>query len=141
MASTLMIRDLCLDVPGRRLFDGFSLEVNGGDVVAIVGPSGSGKTSLLRCIGGIERPTSGSITFNGRDIAHLSSGQRARFRLEHIGLIFQFGELLPELTVVENVSLPLRLLRQKRQASETASLQALGHVGLADRAGRRALRW
>lgn len=137
MASTLVIHDLCLDVPGRRLFDAFRLKVNGGEVVAIVGPSGSGKTSLIRCIAGIERPTTGSITLDGRDITRLVSGQRARFRLEHIGLVFQFGELLPELTVVENVSLPLRLRGQTRQPAEEASLEALGHVHLAARASSR----
>lgn len=133
MTNNLALHDLRIDVPGRTLFRGLDFSLQGGDSLAIVGPSGSGKTSLLTCLAGIRLPTSGHIVINGREITRMSSAQRAAFRLAHIGLIFQFGDLLPELTVVGNVALPLQLRGVSRRDAERDATSMLDRVGLGDR--------
>jgi len=96
-----------------------------------MGPSGSGKTTLLHCLAGLHRPDDGQITLDGRRISHLNERQRARYRLEHVGMVFQFGELLAELTVRENVDLPLRL----RGLTDHEHVdQVVRRLGLAERA-------
>ena len=106
--SPLRCRSLTVDVPGRRLLSDVTLEVRGGQSVAITGPSGSGKSTLLNVVAGIMSAASGVVEINGREIGSLGSDERARFRLRNIGIVFQFGELLPEFTAQENVALPLR---------------------------------
>jgi putative ABC transport system ATP-binding protein len=111
-----------------------NLEIPPGDFLALMGPSGSGKTTLLNLIGGLDRPTSGTVEVAGEPISRLSDGQLARWRARHIGFVFQFYNLLPVLTAEKNVELPLLLTSlsgaQRRQHVATA----LGVVGLADRA-------
>lgn len=133
----LEVADLALEIPGRRLLDSASLEVKAGECLAIVGPSGVGKTSLLNCIAGISTPAAGSVTVDETEVSRLPSSQRSAFRLRHIGMVFQFGELLPELTLVENVALPLRLLGEDRRAAEERANALLVEVGLADQARSR----
>jgi putative ABC transport system ATP-binding protein len=130
--SHLEVRDLTLDVPGRRLFDGITFAAEPGECIAIMGPSGSGKTSLLNCLCGITTPTAGSVIIDGVDVPGLGITPRSAFRLKHIGLVFQFGELLPELTVVENVSLPLRLLGVGREEAERRAAGWLARLGIGD---------
>lgn len=89
--------------------DGVSLSINKGEFVAIIGPSGSGKSTLMHMIGGVDRPTSGNVFIEGTDIYHLNETQLAIFRRRQIGLIYQFYNLLPVLTVEENITLPLLL--------------------------------
>ena len=91
------------------VLDGMTLEVHDGDFVALMGPSGSGKTTLLNCIAGIDRPTSGSVSVGGTEVSSLSEGALAQWRSRHVGFIFQFYNLIPVLTAVENVELPLLL--------------------------------
>lgn len=113
------------------------LDVAEGDFVALMGPSGSGKTTLLNLIGGIDRPTAGSVTVAGRELSGLSSRNLARWRAENIGFVFQFYNLLPVLTALRNVELPLLLTRLGgRQRRRNAEL-ALEIVGLADRRGHK----
>jgi putative ABC transport system ATP-binding protein len=111
-----------------------NLEIPRGDFLALMGPSGSGKTTLLNLIGGLDRPTSGTVEVAGEPISRLSDGQLAKWRSRHIGFVFQFYNLLPVLTAEKNVELPLLLTRlsgaQRRQHVATA----LSVVGLADRA-------
>lgn len=133
MTNNLTVHELRIDVPGRTLFRGLDLNLQGGDSLAIVGPSGSGKTSLLTCLSGIRLPTSGRISINGSDISGMSSPKRAAFRLAHIGLIFQFGDLLPELSVLGNVALPLQLRGVHRGDAERRATSMLDRVGLGDR--------
>lgn len=123
---------LTLDVPGRRLLDGLDLMVDAGECVAIMGPSGSGKTSLLNCLCGITQPSAGTVFVDDVDVSGLGTAARAAFRLRHVGLVFQFGELLPELTVIENVALPLRLLGVGRVEAEHRATQGLREVGVDD---------
>jgi putative ABC transport system ATP-binding protein len=97
------------DSDGRPAVDGVSLEVAAGEAVAIMGPSGSGKSTLLNLIAGLDRPTSGAITVAGERIDKLSETGAARFRRQRVGMIFQFFNLLDDLTVVDNVLLPAQL--------------------------------
>ncbi len=117
----------------RILLDGAGISVASGELVAVMGPSGSGKTTLLNSLAGISLPAQGSISVGGREISNLGSGDRAAFRLRHIGMIFQFGELLPELTVLENVSLLLRLQRIRKAEADRWVRELLDTLGLGDR--------
>ena len=129
-AGRLEVGNLSLDVPRRRLLNGVSLVVGSGECLALVGPSGSGKTSLLNCLCGINSPTSGSVQVNGVDLTGLRLSKRSAFRLRHIGMVFQFGELLPELSVLENVALPARLIGLRRCDAERQAAEWLNLLGL-----------
>jgi putative ABC transport system ATP-binding protein len=115
------------------VLDGLSLQVPEGDFVALMGPSGSGKTTLLNLIAGIDRPTSGTVTVAGTNVGTLSEGQLAKWRSRSIGFIFQFYNLIPVLTALENVELPLLLTRLSKKDRRDRALTALKVVGLADR--------
>ena len=117
------------------VLDGIDLIVPEGEFVALMGPSGSGKTTLLNLIAGIDRPTSGRVTVAGTDLAALSESALARWRSRTIGFIFQFYNLIPVLTAVENVELPLLLANLTRKERRERALTALRVVGLADRSG------
>jgi putative ABC transport system ATP-binding protein len=116
------------------ILSGLSLEVPKGDFLALMGPSGSGKSTLLNLIGGLDRPTSGSIEVAGAAIHQLSDGQLAQWRARHIGFVFQFYNLLPVLTAERNVELPLLLTRLSKSERRSHVATALGVVGLEDRA-------
>ena len=122
------------DSQGIVVLDGMNLQVPDGEFVALMGPSGSGKTTLLNCIAGIDRPTSGTVTVGGTDVTSLSEGALAKWRSRHVGFIFQFYNLIPVLTAVENVELPLLLANLSKKQRRDRALTALGVVGLADRA-------
>ncbi len=109
------------------------LDVESGSFLALMGPSGSGKTTLLNLIAGIDRPTSGSLVIDGRDIARLSRSQLARWRAEYIGYIFQLYNLIPTLTAYENVELPLLLHPIPRRERHKKVALALELAGIADR--------
>ena len=113
------------------------LEVPAGDFVALMGPSGSGKTTLLNLIGGLDRPTAGTVEVGGRRIDSLSSGKLAAWRARHVGFVFQFYNLLPVLTAERNVELPLLLTGLSRSERKKHVATALGVVGLTDRAQHR----
>jgi putative ABC transport system ATP-binding protein len=116
------------------ILSGLSLEVPQGDFLALMGPSGSGKSTLLNLIGGLDRPTSGSVVVGGQPIHDLSDGKLAQWRSRHIGFVFQFYNLLPVLTAERNVELPLLLTRLSKRERRDHVATALGMVGLADRA-------
>jgi putative ABC transport system ATP-binding protein len=120
-----------------RAVDGVSLAFGEGEFTALVGPSGSGKTTLLQLIGCLDRPDSGSIRIQGRDITRYSANQRADLRREVIGFIFQFFALVPVLSAYENVELPLLLNGVKSAERRTRVMDLLDAVGLADRAKNR----
>jgi putative ABC transport system ATP-binding protein len=111
-----------------------SLDIPKGEFVALMGPSGSGKTTLLNLIGGLDKPTSGSITVAGHRLDQLSSGALSRWRADHVGFVFQFYNLMPMLTAQRNVELPLLLTRLSAAQRRTNALAALTLVGIADRA-------
>ncbi|MDT0612914.1 ABC transporter ATP-binding protein [Streptomyces lancefieldiae] len=102
--------------------DGAEFSIHPGEVVAVMGPSGSGKSTLLHCLAGIVPPDSGTITYNGRELSAMNDSQRSALRRSEFGFVFQFGQLVPELTCVENVALPLRLNGTSRKEAERAAL-------------------
>ncbi len=115
---------------------GASLGVAAGEIVAIMGPSGSGKSTLLHCLAAVLQPDSGEVVFDGRRIDRLRSGERARLRREQFGFVFQFGQLVPELSARENVTLPLVLGGTGRRAARVegdAWLERIGLPGFGDR--------
>jgi putative ABC transport system ATP-binding protein len=107
-----------------------SLGVAAGEVVAVMGPSGSGKSTLLNLIAGLDRPTSGAVTVAGRRIDTLGEGALARFRARHVGIIFQFFNLLDDLTVEDNVLLPAQLAGASRRAARERAGELLARLGL-----------
>lgn len=113
--------------------DHLDLDVEAGEFLALMGPSGSGKTTLLNLIAGIDRPTSGELMIQGRDIATLSRSALAGWRRDHVGYIFQLYNLVPVLTAYENVELPLLLLPFSRKERHQRVADALNMVGVADR--------
>jgi putative ABC transport system ATP-binding protein len=129
----LVVDDLAFGFPGRDLFASVSFDLGRGESMSIVGPSGSGKSTLLGCVVGILLPAKGSVTIDGTRLSDLSTSARADFRLRRIGMVFQFGELLPELPVVENVSLPLVLAGVPRSEARVRASEALERLGLAPR--------
>lgn len=117
---------------------GVDLEVAKGELVAISGPSGSGKTTLLAMVGGLDRPDSGTVRVGGVDVAALEGAKLAEFRLRSVGFVFQSSGLVPLMTALENVALPLLLLGRGSAAADGAANEALELVGLQDRARHRA---
>jgi len=115
------------------VLDGLSLDIADGDFVALMGPSGSGKTTLLNLIGGIDTVTSGSIKVGADDLSRLAGRALARWRSRHIGFIFQLYNLIPVLTALENVELPLLLVRMSPKERRERARVALELVGLGDR--------
>jgi len=118
----LTARDLRKAYGPTNALDGAEFSIQPGEVVAVMGPSGSGKSTLLHCLAGIVPPDSGSITYDARDLAKMSDARRSTLRRSEFGFVFQFGQLVPELTCVENVALPLRLNGSSRKDAERTAL-------------------
>jgi putative ABC transport system ATP-binding protein len=121
------------DAEEVRVLDGLSLTIADGEFVALMGPSGSGKTTLLNLIGGVDQPTSGDLTVAGTNIARMKSNQLARWRSISIGYIFQLYNLIPVLSALENVELPLLLVKMSGAERKKRAAAALQLVGLGDR--------
>ena len=132
----IRVRDLVMRLPsgGRSLtiLDGITLDVATGELLAITGPSGSGKSTLLGLVAGLDRPSSGSIVVGGVDITRLDEDALARFRRETLGYVFQSYHLIPTLTAVENVAVPLEIAGAANALARARAL--LDDVGLGDRA-------
>lgn len=120
-----------------RAVDGVSLEVHSGEFLALLGSSGSGKSSMLNLIAGLDRPTSGSVIVQDRDLAKLSREELAKYRLRVVGMVFQSFNLIPSMTVTENVELPLRFAEVDRGQRQTLAREALDRVGLSGRMDHR----
>jgi lipoprotein-releasing system ATP-binding protein len=112
---------------------GINLEVRRGELIAIVGASGAGKSTLLHIIGTLDRPTSGTVTFDGQDLFQMTETQQAEFRNRRIGFVFQFHHLLPEFTALENVSMPALVQRRDPAVVESEAKTLLLEVGLGER--------
>jgi putative ABC transport system ATP-binding protein len=120
-----------------RAVDGVSLQVGSGDFVALLGSSGSGKSSVLNLIAGLDRPTSGSVVVQDRDLAKLSREELAKYRLHVVGMVFQSFNLIPSMTLAENVELPLRFAEVDRGKRQDLATAALDRVGLRARRDHR----
>ncbi|RKT88168.1 putative ABC transport system ATP-binding protein [Saccharopolyspora antimicrobica] len=129
--------DLHLSFGPTPALRGAELSVEAGEVVAVMGSSGSGKSTLLHCLAGIRRPDSGRIRYRGTELTELTDDQRSTLRRDEFGFVFQFGQLVPELTVRENVALPLRLGGAKRRAAEAKAASWLEELGIAGIANSR----
>ena len=117
---------------GPPALDGVSLDVEGGEFTAIMGPSGSGKSTLLNLIAGIDRPSGGRVSVGGEDLGRLSEAGLARFRRARLGLVFQFFNLLGNLTVLENVLLPAQLLGTRPAPARARAMQLLAQLDIAE---------
>ena len=117
-----------------EVLKGIDLSVNKREVISIVGPSGAGKTTLWQVLGTLYRPDAGSILFNGTDLSALGKKALARFRNEHIGFIFQFHQLLPEFTALENVFIPALIARKSEKKARERAAELLNFLGLSERA-------
>jgi putative ABC transport system ATP-binding protein len=139
--SIVRIRDLVKvyrrGVEEVRVLDGLSLDIDAGDFVALMGPSGSGKSTLLNLIGGLDRPTSGSLEVGGLRVDQLSDAALTRWRADHVGFVFQMYNLLPVLSAERNVELPLLLKDLSREQRSRRVAAALALVGLTERARHR----
>ncbi|MCX5051905.1 MULTISPECIES: ABC transporter ATP-binding protein [unclassified Streptomyces] len=137
LGALLTAHDLRKAYGPTHALDGAEFSVRPGEVVAIMGPSGSGKSTLLHCLAGIVPPDSGSITYNGRELATMSDAQRSALRRSEFGFVFQFGQLVPELTCVENAALPLRLNGASRKDAERAALAWMERLEVDDLQAKR----
>jgi len=120
-----------------RAVDGISIQVRAGEFVALLGTSGSGKSSLLNLIAGLDSPTAGSVVVQGRDLSKLSRDELAKYRLNTVGMVFQSFNLIPSMTLRENVELPMRFAEVERGQRAELARQALDKVGLAARMAHR----
>ena len=120
-----------------RAVDGISFSVKTGEFAALLGTSGSGKSTLMNLIGGLDRPSSGAVTVYGRDLAQLNSEELARYRRYTVGMVFQSFNLVPTMTLYENVELPLRFAEVERHERDSRVHEALGQVGLSARLSHR----
>jgi len=119
------------------VLQGVNLDVSAGQTLAIVGTSGSGKSTLLHLLGGLDAPSSGSVTLLGQDLARQSAAQQGRLRNQHLGFVYQFHHLLAEFTALENVAMPLWIRRVARLEAAQTAAKVLAQVGLGERLQHR----
>lgn len=120
-----------------EVLKGIDLHIDKGEVVSIVGPSGAGKTTLLQIIGTLDRPDTGTITIDGIDVSKLSSKKLSDFRNQHIGFVFQFHQLLPEFTAIENIMIPAYIAGASHREAKQRAQELLDFMGLSDRASHK----
>lgn len=140
-ASAIVTENLCrhykMGPTLIRAVDGISLHIFSGEFVALLGSSGSGKSSVLNLIAGLDRPTSGSVVVRGSDLAQLSREELAKYRLHTVGMVFQSFNLIPSMTIAENVELPMRFAEVDRGQRDSLARDALTRVGLQARMNHR----
>ncbi|RKR91631.1 putative ABC transport system ATP-binding protein [Micromonospora pisi] len=136
-APLLVGRDLHKAYGPTPALDGASISIRSGEVVAVMGPSGSGKSTLLHCLAGIVTPDAGQIHYRDRELSAMSDAERSGLRRGEFGFVFQFGQLVPELTCLENVALPLRLDGVRRREAERRAGEWLERLEVTDVAGKR----
>ncbi|MHC2548432.1 putative ABC transport system ATP-binding protein [Corynebacterium hesseae] len=137
MAQILSLTDITKDFGGGPVLAGISLDIEPGELVAVMGPSGSGKSTLLHCMSGVLTPTHGSVRYGDEELSALGDAPRSRTRLRNFGFVFQDGQLLPELSNVDNVALPAMLNGMGRGAARKRAMELLDQLGLGGLAERR----
>ena len=120
-----------------QVLKGISLTVDKGEIVSITGPSGAGKTTLLQIMGSLDKPDSGRVLYDGRDITGMNEKEISAFRNKHIGFVFQFHQLLPEFTALENITIPMLIAGNSRKQATIRASELLDMLGLADRADHK----
>ena len=120
-----------------QVLKGISLNIDRGEVVSITGPSGAGKTTLLQIMGSLDKPDGGKVIYNGQDITKMSEKAISAFRNRHIGFVFQFHQLLPECTAMENIAIPMLIAGQGMRQANARAKELLELLGLADRADHK----
>jgi lipoprotein-releasing system ATP-binding protein len=120
-----------------QVLKGIDLHINKGEIVSIVGPSGAGKTTLLQIIGTLDKPSGGSVTIDGVDVNSLSTKKLSDFRNKHIGFVFQFHQLLPEFTAIENIMIPAYIAGKSNKEAMKRASELLEFMGLSDRANHK----
>ena len=130
----IRIENLTKQFGELQVLKGVSLEVKQGEVISIVGPSGAGKTTLLQLIGTLDKPTSGKIFFNDEELSRMNNKRLATFRNKHIGFVFQFHQLLPEFTALENIIIPALIAGRDRKEAEKEAYELLKIMNLEERA-------
>ena len=130
----ITIKDITKSFGSLQVLKGIDLHINKGEVVSIVGPSGAGKTTLLQIIGTLDRPDTGSVIVDGIDTSRLSTKKLSDFRNQHLGFVFQFHQLLPEFTAIENIMIPAYIAGVSQKQAKKRAKELLNFMGLADRA-------
>lgn len=131
------IKEVTKSFGNLQVLKGINLHINKGEMVSIVGPSGAGKTTLLQIIGTLDKPDSGNIIIEGTDVSQLSTKKLSEFRNQHIGFVFQFHQLLPEFTAIENIMIPAFIAGLSRNKAKERAEELLGLMGLSDRADHK----
>lgn len=129
----IKVKDVTKSFDRLQVLKGIDLTVERGEIISIVGPSGAGKTTLLQIMGSLDRPDSGTVSYDGTDIFSMSEKQKARFRNANIGFVFQFHQLLPEFTLAENVAMPALIGGMSRTKALARAKELLDYLGLGDR--------
>ena len=128
------IKNITKSFGSLQVLKGIDLHINKSEVVSIVGPSGAGKTTLLQIIGTLDKPDAGTICIDGIDVSSLSTRKLSDFRNQHIGFVFQFHQLLPEFTALENIMIPAYIAGKSNSEAKQRALELLAFMGLSDRA-------
>ena len=131
------IRNIHKSFGNLQVLKGIDLTINKGEIVSIVGPSGAGKTTLLQIIGTLDRADEGTVIIDGTDVSKLSTKKLSDFRNKHIGFVFQFHQLLPEFTALENIMIPAFIAGMSKKEAKERGMELLQYMGLADRASHK----
>ena len=133
----IKLRGITKSFDHLQVLRGIDLDIEAGQVVSIVGPSGAGKTTLLQIMGTLDRPDAGTIEIDGTDVSAMKQGKLAEFRNKKIGFVFQFHQLLPEFTALENVMIPAFIAGTDRKQARERAEELLAFMGLSERAGHK----
>lgn len=130
----ITLKNITKSFGSLQVLKGIDLQIEKGEVVSIVGPSGAGKTTLLQIMGTLDTPDTGSVLIGDTDVTQLSQKEMARFRNQHLGFVFQFHQLLPEFTALENVMIPALIANRSQKETKERAKELLDFLGLSDRA-------